>query len=81
MHLTACDIHVVLGFIGGLLVGAPLAVLLMEIPYWRRAYLTLNLIPESMILRRAEEIEMRNARKMWRSRTDARRRNRKPQRR
>ena len=64
MHLSACDIHVALGFIGGLLVGAPTVVLLMEIPYWRRAYLTLILIPESMILRRAEEIEEREARKM-----------------
>ncbi len=81
MHLIACDIHVVLGFIGGLLVSAPLAVLVMEMPYLRRADLTLDRIPESMILRRAEEIETRNARKKWRSRTDARRHNRKPKRR
>ena len=84
MKGTPCDIHVALGFVGGMFFGIILIVVLMEMRYFRHRERTLDNIPESMILDRTNEIAFRHSReterKVWRERMDARRRNRKPKR-
>ena len=84
MNVTPCDIHVAIGFVGGMVLGIILIVALMEARYFRHRERTLDDISEEMILNRADEINLRRVREMerevWRSRLDARKRNRKPKR-